>query len=136
MELQCEVYYHEIKQDSWINEDKTDNVTNIAGSNKVTRTEITFSPNISPPITTATLVRITVDKPSTGARGKEKSIEPARMEAPAKDIATEEPSTQEMEEILKIIKKSDFKIVEQLGKTPPRSLCYLCYFALMLTLKH
>ena len=47
-------------------------------------------------------------------------IEPARMEAPAKDITTEEPSTREMEEILKIIKKSDFKIVEKLGKTPSK----------------
>ena len=32
----------------------------------------------------------------------------------------EEPSTQEMEEILKIIKKRDFKIVEQLGQTPSK----------------
>ena len=49
-------------------------------------------------------------------------VEPTRIEAPAKDIATEEPSTQEMEEILKIIKMSDFKIVEQLGKTPFQDL--------------
>ena len=42
-------------------------------------------------------------------------VEPARIETPSKDIATEEPSTQEMEEILKIIKKSYFKIVEKLG---------------------
>ena len=48
------------------------------------------------------------------------------MEAPAKDIITEEPSTQEMEEILKIIRKSDYKIVEQLGQTPSKiSMLYL-----------
>ena len=81
----------------------------------MTRTGRIFSPDISPPTTTTTPVWITVDKPSTDARGKEKMIEPARMEVPAKDITVEEPSTQEMEEILKIIKKSDYKIVEQLG---------------------
>ena len=114
----AEVYYHGIKQDSWIDEDKTADITNIDGSSKVTRTGRISSPNISPPTTTTTPVRITVDKPSTDARGKEKMSEPARMEAPAKDIITEEPSTQEMEEILKIIRKIDYKIVEQLGKTP------------------
>ena len=64
-----------------------------------------FSPNISPPTTTTTLVRITIDKPSTDTRGKQKVIEPSGIEAHAKDIVVEEPSTQEMEEILKIIKK-------------------------------
>ena len=33
----AEVYYHGIKQDSWINKDKV-GVTNIVGSSKVTRT--------------------------------------------------------------------------------------------------
>ena len=42
---------------------------------------------------------------------KDKVIEPAGIKVSAKYIAVEEPSTQEMEEILKIIKKSDFKIV-------------------------
>ena len=41
--------------------------------------------------------------------------EPAQMEAPKKIIV--ETSRQEIEEILKIIKKSDYNIVEQLGKT-------------------
>ena len=43
---------------------------------------------------------------------------PAQMEAP-KTINVE-ASKQEMEEILKIIKKSDFSVVEQLGKTPSK----------------
>ena len=42
-------------------------------------------------------------------------IEPSRTEAPTKDITIEDPSIQEMEEILKIIQKSDCKIVEQSG---------------------
>ena len=81
----------------------------------MTRTGRTFSPNILPPTTTTTPVRITMDKPNIDTRGKEKVIEPAGIDAPTKDTDSEEPSTQEMEEIRKIIKKSDFKIVEQLG---------------------
>ena len=40
------------------------------------------------------------------------------MEAPNKVIV--ETSRQEIEEILKIIKKSDYNIVEQLGHTPSK----------------
>ena len=42
---------------------------------------------------------------------------PAWTEAPKTNV---EASKQEMEEILKIIKKSDFNIVEQLGHTPSK----------------
>ena len=63
-------------------------------------------------------VRVTTDKPSADPRGKEKVVEPVETEIPAEDIAAEEPSAREMDEILKIIKRSDFKIVEQLGQTP------------------
>ena len=42
------------------------------------------------------------------------------IEVPSKDVTNEEPSAHEMAEILKIIKRSDFKIVEQLGKTPSK----------------
>ena len=51
-----------------------------------------------------------------GTRGKEITGEPARTEAPKKIIV--ETFKQEIEEILKIIKKSDYNIVEQLGQTP------------------
>ena len=114
-----EVYYHGIKQDYWINENKN-YVTNIVGASKVTRTGRIFSPDISPPITTTTLVRITNDKSSANTRGKEKEGEPAGIEEPTKDTNAEEPSSREMEEILKIIKKSDFKIVEQLAQNPSK----------------
>ena len=40
------------------------------------------------------------------------------MEAPRKIIV--EASKQEIEEILKIIKKSDYNVVEQLGQTPSK----------------
>ena len=86
----------------------------------MTRTGRIFSPNISPPTATKALVRITTAKPSADTRGKEKVVEPAEIETPAKDIVAEEPSAREMDEILKIIKRSDFKIVEQLGQTPSK----------------
>ena len=106
-----EVYYHGVKQDSWIDDNEA-GVTNIAGSSKVTRTRRVFSPNISPPTTTAVPIRITNGNAGASTRGKEKESEPVREEELAKKNVMEEPSTQEMEEILKIIKKSDFKIVE------------------------
>ena len=119
MELWCRGLLSWVKQDSWINKDEAD-VTNIAGSSKVTRIRRIFSPDISPPTTTTTLVRITNDKSRANTKGKGKEGEPVGIEAPTKDTNAEEPSTREMEEILKIIKKSDFKIVEQLGKTPSK----------------
>ena len=71
----------------------------------VTRTRRVFSPEISPP--TITHVWIPAAGLITNARGKEKVIEPALMEAPPKEVTIEDPSRQEMEEILKIIPKSD-----------------------------
>ena len=55
---------------------------------------------------------------SSDTRGKGTADVPARMEAPK--TVNVEASQQEMEEILKIIKKSDFNVVEQLGHTPSK----------------
>ena len=44
----------------------------------------------------------------------------AQREAASKDVTIEDPYRQEMQEILKIIRKSDYKIVEQLGQTPSK----------------
>ena len=46
------------------------------------------------------------------------TMELARTKAPKR--ITVEASRQEMEEILKIIKKSDYNVVEQLGQTPSK----------------
>ena len=108
----AKVFYHGIKQDAWIEEDKVDDVGNITGSSKVTRTGRIFSPNISPPVVTKTPVCITATKPSTDTRGKEKVVEPIVTEVPTKDVVDGKPSAREMDEILKIIKRSDFKIIE------------------------
>ena len=127
---EADVYYHGIKQDLKDEEADTD-VSNIVGSSKVTRSRRLFSPEISPPTirkpvaippasTSATVhVHVPIITPvaeSSDARGKEITGELARTEAPKKIIV--ETSRQEIEEILKIIKKSDYNIVEQLGKTP------------------
>ena len=108
-------------------------VSNFVGSSKVTRSGRLFSPEISPPTiqkpvvvqsasTSATVLILTpVITPvveSFDTRGKEVTGEPARTEAPKKIIV--ETSKQEIEEILKIIKKSDYNIVEQLGQTPSK----------------
>ena len=113
------MYYHGVKQDLSAEEDDTD-VSNIVGSSKVTRSGRLFSPEISPPTvqkpvvispasTPATVpVHIPILTPvaeSSDTRGKETTGEPARTEVPKKIIV--EASRQEIEEILKIIKKRD-----------------------------
>ena len=93
----AEVFYHGIKQDAWIEESKANDVGNITGSSKVTRTGRIFSPNISPPTATKAHVCITTAKPSAETRGKEKVVEPVEKEIPTKDIADGEPSPREMD---------------------------------------
>ena len=62
-----------------------------------------------------------VDTPITESaetRGKDILIEHVQTKAHSESIP--EASKKEMEEILKIIKKSDYNVVEQLGKTPSK----------------
>src|ERR1051325_4950160 len=119
----AEVYYHGVKQDPLTIEDLSvkatiPDVDNITGSSKVTRTGRVFSPEISPPKDIATPTRIPAIQPVPEARGKEPVTHPAQPEVP-KEV-DEDTFKQEMEEILKIIKKSDYNIVEQLGQTPSK----------------
>ena len=51
-------------------------------------------------------------------RGKGIQEEPVRIRA--QPLVIPETSQKEMEEILKIIKKSDYDVVEQLGQTPSK----------------
>ena len=128
----ADVYYHGVKQDLRTEEADMD-ISNIVGTSKVTRSRRLFSPEISPPTvhkpvvipsaSASTIVPvptpvITPATETSGTRGKEIIGEPARMEAPKKIIV--ETSKQEIEEILKIIKKSDYNVVEQLGQTPSK----------------
>ena len=88
-------------------------IDNIAGTNKNTRSGRILSPEISPP------VQVTITKTTAEDRGKESMIEPAGTEAP-KEATLKDTSGQELEEVLKIIRKSEYKIVEQLGQTPSK----------------
>ena len=128
-------YNNGVKQDLK-NEEADPNVSNIVGTSKITRSGRVLPPEISPKTVTkpiiisssapaSTSVTIPVPTPavtpadkSSGTRGKEVIGEPARTEAPRKIVM--EASKQEIEEILKIIKKSDYNVVEQLGQTPSK----------------
>ena len=75
-------------------------------------------PDVTPastPIATPTIIPTTE---STETQGKEVLFEPVQMKALAYVIP--EVSKKEIEEILKIIKKSDYNVMEQLGKTPSK----------------
>ena len=50
---------------------------------------------------------------------KELMIEISQIEAPKED-SVEDTSGKDLEEVLKIIRRSDYKIVEQLGQTPSK----------------
>ena len=95
------------------NEEVDPSIVNITGTSKITRSGRIFSLEISPP------AQITVSKMTVGAQGKESVIEPARTEAP-KEAPVKDTSGEDLEEVLKIIRRSDYKIVEQLGKTPSK----------------
>ena len=82
-------------------EEADPNIDNIAGTNKVTKSRKLFSLEISPP------TPVTVTKTTVEARGKEPMIEPARTEAP-KETTVKDTSGQKLEELLKIIRKSDY----------------------------
>ena len=105
-------------------EEADPDINNIVGTNKVTQSGRVFSPEISPktvsnpvvipsvfPATTPILTPVVIPADeSFGTRGKEVVGEPARTEAPRKIVLAS--SKQEMEEILKITKKSDSNVVE------------------------
>ena len=115
---------------------------NIAGTSKITRSGRIFSPEIAPPraifrpsnapkvthvpvnifVRTPVIEEIVTPEvvPSAVAddRGKWIQEEPVRMRAQL--LIIPETSQKEMEEILKIIKRSDYNVVEQLGKTPSK----------------
>src|SRR4051812_48249785 len=88
-------------------------VDNIVGTSKITRSGRMFSPEISPNIATSS-VQVPIPNQDINARGKEPLVEPVQIPA---EVTLEDPSRQEMEEILKIICKSDYHIVEQRGHT-------------------
>ena len=145
MELWGGVYYHGIKQD-WpaaeeINFEKEDfDISNIAGTSKITQSGKIFSLEIAPPkavsgpviihvaapkvdpipiiISTSTPINeavitpviIPTNTPAAETRGKSILVEPVRTKA--QSLTVPETSKKEMEEILKIIKRSEYDVVE------------------------
>ena len=134
----ADAYYHCVKQDLLAVEDQfSENIDpdigNIVRTSKITSGRV-FSLAISPPkavtipmiiptvvpanITTAILMITPISTPITETQGKELLIEPVQTKAHSESIP--EASKNEMGEILKIIKKSDYNVVEQLGQTPSK----------------
>ena len=58
--------------------------------------------------------------PSTAADVRGKGIQEEPVKTRVQPLVIPETSQKEMEEILKIIKKSDYDVVEQLGQTPSK----------------
>ncbi|XP_058775253.1 uncharacterized protein LOC131649509 [Vicia villosa] len=86
-----DVYIHGVKQEALNDEPvkvPNPNIDNIVGTSKVTRSGRIFSPEISPDANTSTQIPV-----------------------------TEDVSQKEIDEILKIIRKSDYDVIEQLGNT-------------------
>ena len=94
-----DVYIHGIKQVG-----SSANPNDIVGTSKVTRSGRIYSPEISPP--------------APEIRGK-RPVNPPQSETSV-EVTSEDVAKQEMEEMLKIIRKSDFDVVEQLGHTPSK----------------
>ncbi|XP_058774509.1 uncharacterized protein LOC131648805 [Vicia villosa] len=107
----ADVYTNGVKQQPLTNkvvEVTNPDVDNNAGTSKVTRSGRIFSLEISP--STVGPTSVPAPDPATDVRGKGPALEPIPVE-----FTTEDPSQKEMDEILKIICKSDYDVIEQLG---------------------
>ena len=87
---------------------------------KVTSIPIIIS--VSAPIdeVVTTPIVIPTNTPTAEIRGKNIQVEHVRTKA--QPLTIPETSKKEMEEILRIIKKSDYDVVEQLGANPLQDL--------------
>ncbi|XP_058771946.1 uncharacterized protein LOC131645720 [Vicia villosa] len=110
-----DVYIHGVKQEALNDEPvkvPSPDVDNIVGTSKVTRSGRIFSPEISPDANIST--QVPVPDSTADVRGKRPMLEPVQTPVEA---TAEEVSQKEMDEILKIIRKSDYDVIEQLGHT-------------------
>ena len=144
-----EIYYHGIKQDGMTSEEvsfeeEDSDINNIVGTSKITHSGRIFSPEIAPPkavfgpvavlkITSVAIIipaSIPTDKDDTipaviptntsTAENREKNIQEELVRTKAQPLAIPKTSKKEMKEILRIIKKSDYDVVEYLGQTPSK----------------
>lgn len=108
-----DVYYHGVKQESSSAEVKSDgekvaSAEDLAGVSRMTRSGRVFRPgNVRD-------VAYALEK----AKGKQIAVEdPVQKNAQNTETS---PSTDEVEELLRIIRKSDYKVIDQLGQTPSK----------------
>ncbi|XP_058765417.1 uncharacterized protein LOC131638901 [Vicia villosa] len=114
----AEVYIQGVKQElvaDKVVEDTNLDVGNITGTSKVTRSGRVFSPEISPNSSAPTGTPIPNQNADT--RGKRPLLE--LVQTPVGTVTTN-PSPEEANEFLKITRKSDYDIVEQMGHTPSK----------------
>ncbi|XP_058774563.1 uncharacterized protein LOC131648851 [Vicia villosa] len=110
-----DVYIHGVRQEALNNEPvkvPSPDVDNIVGTSRVTRSGRIFSLEISPDANTST--QIPVSDSTADVRGKGPLLKSVQTPIEA---TSEEVSQKEMDEILKIIRKSDYDVIEQLGHT-------------------
>ena len=142
-----EIFYHGVKQVESTEEssdEETSDIGNIAKTSKITCSGRIFSSNIVPPreifgpsiAPKVTLVPVNISMrtpmieeivtpivvPSTVAADKGKGIQEVPVRTRAQPLVIHETTQKEMEEILKIIKKSVIMLLSNWGKTPQRFL--------------
>ncbi|XP_050918819.1 uncharacterized protein LOC127136279 [Lathyrus oleraceus] len=113
-----DVYYHGVKQEEKYFEEKScmDNnlsVDNLAGTGRITRSGRVFpSPNAQDSVDS-------LEK----AKGKQvvaDNQETVQINVPQQNIMPSASSSPDVEELLRIIRKSDYKVVDQLSQTPSK----------------
>ena len=144
-----EIYYHGIKQNEMTAEEESseeDNsdISNIVGTSKITHSDRIFSPEITPPkvifrpVAAPKVTSTPIIIPASTPINEEdrtpvviptntsvvdvwgKGIQEESVRTKAQPLTIPETSKMEMEEILRIIKKSNYDMVEQLGQTPSK----------------
>ena len=131
-----EIFYHGIKQIESVqdnSDDETLDIGNIEGMSKITHSGRIFSLEIAPPRAFFGPSRVSVPvksfvqsliieeidvpeaRPSDDTSNKGKGILEAHVRMKAQTVVIPETSKKEMDEILRIIKISDYDVVEQLG---------------------
>lgn len=108
-----DVYYHGVKQDNLNSKveagnDQNLNVENIAGMGRITRSGRIHAPPEVP------------RSAEELARAKGKQVQEEGQSSKSADVPKKDSVSQEVEELLKIIKRSDYKIIDHLSQAPSK----------------
>lgn len=104
-ESEVYIYGQEMKEEPIKSEEASVNITRVGG---ITRSGRVFAP--IPP----------ADKGSQGASSRNPGKQVVNDDGLGKNAAQKETPTDEVEEFLRLIKKSDYKMVDQLNQTPSK----------------